>query len=199
MTNLFLRISKDLFKLKLNPTEILILAQVIEFQNNTGDCFISDKALAEKFGVSESTIKREIKNLDDLGFITRFTRSVKGGKERHITANMNKIEEALSKLKLTLDDANKVQNDPCTKLNLTLVKEQNDTIKDNLKDNTLKDNLYECCDKSQPSIDAQEQEEIKVVGKIKKSELDSMGCIYEEIDNNLIKIIATNKFFEIEA
>lgn len=196
MTNLFLKVNKDLFNLKLNPTEILILSQIIEFQTNTGDCFISDKVLAENFGVSESTIKREIKNLDDLGFITRFTKNVKGGKERHITVNMNKIDEELTKLKLTLD-TNKAQNDTCTKLNLTLDKVQNDTIKDNLKDNTIKDNLNECCDKSQPSIN-QEQEEIKVVGKIRKEELKSMGCIYEEIDNNLVKIVATGKIFEIE-
>lgn len=197
MNDKFLKVNKDLFKLKLNPTEILILSQIIEFQTNTGDCFISDKVLAENFGVSESTIKREIKNLDDLGFITRFTKNVKGGKERHITVNINKINEELTKLNLTLD-TNKAQNDTCTKLNLTLDKEQNDTIKDNIKDNTIKDNLYECCDKSQPSTN-QKQEEIKVVGKIKRSKLEAMGCIYEEMDNNLIKIKATNKVFEIEA
>lgn len=59
----------------------------MEFQTNTGDCFISDKVLAENFCISESTIKREIKKLEDLGYITRETKNVKGGKERHMRVN----------------------------------------------------------------------------------------------------------------
>lgn len=43
MANVFLKVDKDLFKLGLNPTQILILAQVIEFNTNTGDCFISNE------------------------------------------------------------------------------------------------------------------------------------------------------------
>lgn len=139
MTNIFLKINKDLFKLGLNPTEILILAQIIEFNTNTGDCFISDKQLAETFGVSESTVKREVKKLEELGFIIRETKNVKGGKERHIKVNLTKIEEVLTSVKMSFDNANKAQNELSTSVNLPLVKEQNDTIKENIKDN-LKDN-----------------------------------------------------------
>ncbi len=69
----------------LNPVQILILAQIMEFETNTGDCFISDKQLAEQFGVSESTIKRELKKLEEQGYIFRNTKNVKSGKERHIS------------------------------------------------------------------------------------------------------------------
>ena len=65
----------------------------MEFNTNTGDCFISDKVLAENFGVSEKTISRSIKALEDKGFIKRDTKAVKGGKTRHITVNAAKIEE----------------------------------------------------------------------------------------------------------
>ncbi len=92
MTNVFLKVNKGLFSMGLNPTEILILAQIIEFQTNTGDCFISDNQLASMFGVSESTIKREVKKLEDLGFITRETKNIKGGRERHIKVNIEKLQ-----------------------------------------------------------------------------------------------------------
>ncbi len=63
----------------------------MEFETNTGDCFISDKQLAEQFGVSESTISRELKKLETMGFIVRETKNVKGGKERHIKTTNVKL------------------------------------------------------------------------------------------------------------
>lgn len=137
MANVFLKVNKDLFKLGLNPTEILVLAQIIEFNTNTGSCFISDKALADAFGVSEKTISRTIKALEDKGFITRETSNVKGGKVRYMKANISKISTTD---KMTLDNNNNGQNDFCTKDKLSVVNGQNDLIKDNIKDNNLKDN-----------------------------------------------------------
>ena len=102
MTNIFMKVNKDLFKLKLNPTEILIIAQVMEFQTNTNDCFISNKVLAEQFGVSEKTISRAVEALEQRGFITRNTKNVKGGKERHMRVNLDKIEEELTKDNLSV-------------------------------------------------------------------------------------------------
>ena len=67
----------------------------MEFETNTGDCFISDKQLAAQFGVSESTISRSIKKLETMGFIIRETRNVKGGKERHLKT---------TNVKLTIDN-----------------------------------------------------------------------------------------------
>ena len=165
MTNLFLKVNKDLFKLKLNPTEILILAQIMEFNTNTGSCFISDKVLAESFGVSEKTISRTIKALEDKGFITRETRNVKGGKERHMIANLKKIEAALTKDNLSVVDSkniNKGHNDCCTRDNLSVDKGQNDLIKDNIKDKSLKDNIGEALTASavKSSIELPEEEVI---------------------------------------
>ena len=44
MTNNFLKVNKDFFKLELNPTEILILSQIEEYNRTTKDCFMSDEA-----------------------------------------------------------------------------------------------------------------------------------------------------------
>lgn len=93
MTDKFLKVNKDLFLLGLNPIEILVLAQIIEFNTNTGDCFMSDKAFAQAFGVSESTIKRAIKLLEDNSFIKRETKSIQNGRERHIKVNLDAIAE----------------------------------------------------------------------------------------------------------
>lgn len=84
MNNYFLKVDKSLFNKGLNPTEMLLLAQITEFITNTGDCFISDSKLAENFCISESTISRALKSLEDKGYIKRITKSTNRGKERHI-------------------------------------------------------------------------------------------------------------------
>ena len=71
----------------------------MEFNTNTGDCFISDSTLASNLGVSESTITRALKSLESKGFIIRFTKNIKGGKERHIVVDENKINEYLQQSK----------------------------------------------------------------------------------------------------
>lgn len=130
MTNTFLKVNKDLFKLGLTPIEILILAQAIEFQNNTGECYKGDEAMARDFGVSESTISRGLKSLETKGFITRETKNIKGGRIRYITVDMNKINTTVN---LQVDDA---QQSKCllTNVNLPVDNKQNDFIKDNKKE-----------------------------------------------------------------
>lgn len=146
MTNKFMKVNKDLFLLKLTPIDLLIIAQVMEFNTNTGDCFISDKALANQFGVSESTVKRSIKKLEEeLGFIKRETTNVKGGKERHMKVNLDKLEKEITSVKMSLEEDSKAsQGSKCslTSVKMNFDKEQNDTIKDNLQDKE-KDNLGE--------------------------------------------------------
>ena len=84
MSDKFLRVGKDLFELGLNPTEILLLAQVMEYHRTTGDFFMSDKALAEQFGVSDKTISRAFTTLENKGLVKRVTKNIKGGRERHV-------------------------------------------------------------------------------------------------------------------
>ena len=141
MTNIFLKVNKDFFKLKLNPTEMLLLAQIAEFDRTTGDFFMSDKALAEQFSVSESTISRSLKALEAKGFITRSTKNTQKGKERHIAINLKKIEAELATVNLT------PANSPT--VNLTVPQEsicllgnsQNDLIKDNINKIKEKENM----------------------------------------------------------
>ena len=47
MTNIFLEVNKDLFKLGLNPAEILLLAQVMEYERNTGDFFTASLMICD--------------------------------------------------------------------------------------------------------------------------------------------------------
>ena len=140
MANSFLQIDKDLFKLGLNPTEILVLAQILEYDRTTGNCFISNEALAKQFGVSESTINRTIKALETKELIIKTTKNVKGGKERHMKPNKVKIQQQLTTSNLeVVDDDNKeqqVSNCLLTSSNLNIDKKQNDTIKENIKENS---------------------------------------------------------------
>lgn len=209
MTNIFMKVNKDLFKLGLNPAEILILAQVIEFDTNTGNCFITDKQLAEQFGISESTVSREIKKLETMGFIKRDTKNVKGGKERIIKVLHNNIEKKLTSVKLSVDDEEKqdLQTSNCllTTGNLLDDKQQNDLIKDNLKDN-LKDNNGEIEKPTALSISLQgNEEEVKPVEKkqeveylkVSKAQLEAMGARYELVVGNLGYILDTGRRIEV--
>lgn len=155
MTNLFLKVNKDIFKLGLNPTEILILAQAMEFQTNTGDCYISNDTLAEQFGVSTKTISRALGTLEEKGFITRNTRNIKGGKERHMIVNIANIEAALTKdnLSIVKEEPKTPQGTKCplTRDNLSIDNGQIDSIKDNRKDKE-KDNLTDVSAKAETSV-----------------------------------------------
>lgn len=203
MANYFLKVDKDLFKLGLTPVEILLISQFAEFQNNTGDCFISDKTLAENFGVSESTIKREIKRLEELGYITRDTKNVKGGKERHITVNQDKIEENVTKRKMSLVETNKAQNEPCTSVKMSFDKGQIDTIKDNRIDNKEEDNncfLLPNGNKKGADLPNGKRATIEepIVGVISAEQLRAMGASYSIINSNTIRINDTGKMFKLK-
>ncbi len=115
---------------------------MLEYNTNTGDCFISDKALAEAFGVSDKTISRTMSALEEKGYIVRDTKSTKGGKVRHILLNTSRIEEELATDKMSIAENSQETICPLATDKLSLGKGQNDLIKDNIKDN-LKDNLLE--------------------------------------------------------
>lgn len=122
MQNTFLKVDKELFNKGLNPTEILIMAQITEFINNTGECYMTDAQFAESFGVSVNTISRAIGKLEEKGLITRETKNIKGGKQRHLY---------LTNTKMGFDNH---QNGTCTNTKMVIDKHQNGVIKDNVKD-----------------------------------------------------------------
>ena len=186
----FLAIDKSLFSKGLNPTEILVYAQIAEYNRNTGDCFISDKAMAEMFGVSDKTISRALTALESKGMIRRETKNVKGGKERHIYLTKDNLSVVNEKTEET-------QRTNCllSKDKLSVVNGQNDLIKENIKEKE-KDNLTDVSAKAETSV--QNEPEVKVsYPKYSRSEVDAMGCKYEELGDNLVKILATGKIIEL--
>lgn len=188
MTNKFLQVSKDYFKLGLNPTEILVLSQVAEYNRTTGDCFISDNTMAEMFGVSAKTISRALAVLEDKKLIKRETKNVKGGKERHIYLTTDKM---------TVDSSIQPTNCPLTTDNLSIDNGQNDLIKENIKEKR-KDNIVEI---NQPPVDiispthSPKGEVVEEYKQVSKREMIAYGVPYEVVDENknLYRIIATNK------
>ena len=138
MDGKFLRIFKDWFYLDVNPTELLILSQVAEYNLNNYECFESDEKFAKNFNVSISTISRAIKSLKDKQYLKVITVNTQGGRKRTLIYNQEFVEAAIVKMKFA--EANS-QNDNCGNVKLTFSNEQNDLIKDNNDKKSLKDNF----------------------------------------------------------
>lgn len=194
MTNLFLKVNKDLFKLGLAPVEILILAQIMEYETNTGKCFISDATLAEMFGVSAKTISRAISNLESKGYIKRDTRNVKGGRERIMLPVIEAIEKTLTKDNLSIEDEQPKEEQqticPLTTDKMTFDNGQNDFIKDNIK-NKEKDNngfVVSACGRNNKTMTYQ---------KVSKQWLEDNNIAYRLVVGNLGEVIATGARIEV--
>lgn len=96
MTNYFLQINKDLLSNGLSPIEILLTAQVMEFQKNNMTCYMTDEQLADAFGVSKSTVSRALSKLaDERRFINRHTETVKSKQVRTLSFNQEEYEKFL--------------------------------------------------------------------------------------------------------
>ena len=96
MTNLFLMVNKDLLGKGLSPIEILIMAQVMEFQKNKVICYLTDEQLAESLGVSKSTVSRALSKLcDEKRFIDRHTETIKSKQVRTLSFNKDEYEKFL--------------------------------------------------------------------------------------------------------
>lgn len=133
---MFLKVYKSLFKKGLDSTEILILAQIMEFEANKVDCFISNETLAENFGVSVDTIKRRLTRLENDGYIIRDTKNVRKGKERHIKLNPTKSNLLLEEKEPEFTKSNLLFPQSA---NCSLSKEQTAPIKDNIEKIKIKD------------------------------------------------------------
>lgn len=194
MSNKFLQVDKSLFGSGLTPIEILVLSQIAEFNRTTGDCFMSNAAMAKSFGVSEKTIARTMDSLESKGLIVRNTKNVQKGKERHITLAKDNLSlgNESAKDKMSLPE----------RTNCPLPKGQNDTIKDNIIKEKEKDNIG--IDNSAPLRSAElsiqepaqeEREEEEQYQRVSKREMLSLGVPYEIVDEakSLYKILATKK------
>lgn len=123
--NPFLKVDKSLFSMGLDAYEILIVAQILEYQTKGLECYITNETFAEWYGTSESTIKRRIDNLVNKNIIKRETRNIQKGKERHLS-----VVDGSTKVKMTFPQSSKC----------SLRKEQNEPIKDKEKNINIKDN-----------------------------------------------------------
>ena len=210
MTDKFLKLNKDLYKLKLDADQQYILAYVMEFDRNKQQCYMSDESFAMCLNTSTKTVSRKIKILTDKGYITKETTNTQNGKLRYLKPVLNKIENDIkdyessqgTKCPLEInEEIRKGQNVHCGKDNLSIRKGQNDLIKDNLKDNR-KDNICEpfgkpndsqgCLtngSKEEPEVERDGSTEDKAI-IINREKL----CIlvdnqnYKQLGNNLYKI-----------
>lgn len=74
----FLQVDKDLLGKGLKSIDVLILAQVKEFERNKCECFLTNEQFSEMFGESVSTIKRSLDKLEDMKLIKRDTKYIDG-------------------------------------------------------------------------------------------------------------------------
>lgn len=74
----FLQVDKDLLGKGLKSIDVLILAQVKEFERNKCECYLTNEQFAEMFGESVSTIKRSLDKLEKDKLIKRDTKYVDG-------------------------------------------------------------------------------------------------------------------------
>lgn len=173
----FLAINTDFFKLGLNPTQLLILSKVDELNRNCGDCYITDESLAELFGVSKSTISREIKALDGKGFLIKETKNIKGGKERHMKVNFTNVKMTIDSSEKASQEDTQTSNCLLSNVNLPIVNKQNDFIKENIKENK-KENIREM---KQPqasvviSLPYQQRSKVETVSEVMKNSTSSNG------------------------
>ena len=132
--NTFLRVSTDLFKVGLNPTEILIVAKIIEYNTNTGLFHMTNAQIAELIGVSDRTVDRTLDKLEREGYITRRTDQLPDKRTRTIVFN-----EAVFDKKLRERQNVGLKNSRttiCQNLddNLSKSNRQNDIIKEKTKE-----------------------------------------------------------------
>lgn len=210
MTDKFLKLNKDLYKLKLDADQQYILAYVMEFDRNKQQCYMSDESFAMCLNTSTKTVSRKIKMLTDKGYITKETTNTQNGKLRYLKPVLNKIENDIkdyessqgTKCPLEInEEIRKGQIVHCGKDNLSTRKGQNDLIKDNLKDNR-KDNISEPFGKPNDSLGcltngSKEEPEVERDGSTEDKAIiinREKLCIlvdnqnYKQLGNNLYKI-----------
>lgn len=152
MDNNFLAINKDYLNYDLKSIDILIIAQIEEFDRNKNFCHLSNQQFAEMFGESKSTVKRTIDKLEKLNIIKRQTTFIKnnGRSNKQRILSLNNRSKWKVQNEPTINNGKSIMNPP-SKMEGSNVdngrfknaqwKVQNDPIKDNIKDN-IKYNIY---------------------------------------------------------
>lgn len=94
MENKFLAIDKKYFNREFKSIELLIIAQIEEFERNNCECYITNEQLSDMFGESISTIKRALSSLETKGIIKRKTSTVSnnGQKSKQRILSISKIQ-----------------------------------------------------------------------------------------------------------
>lgn len=72
----FLKVDKKYFNNNLKPLEILIVAQVEEFNQNGRKCYLTNQQFAEMFNVGTATVARTIDSLVNAGYLIRNTQVI---------------------------------------------------------------------------------------------------------------------------
>nr|DAK86951.1 MAG TPA: transcriptional regulatory protein [Caudoviricetes sp.] len=165
MDNNFLTVNKDYLNYNLKSIDILIIAQIEEFERNKLSCYITNQQFANMFGESERTINRVIKKLEELNIIKKQTIYIKGSgrgnRQRILSINNTKkwkCQNDTSKMETpNCHDQSKMEvpkwqcQNGTTKMDVPNLQNgsaknaqwkcQNGTIKDNIKEN-IKYNIY---------------------------------------------------------
>lgn len=72
----YLTIDKELYSSGLNPTEIMLISQIKEFEKNGKECFITNQQFADWFSISTKTIERTLDKIEAMGYIKRVTKTI---------------------------------------------------------------------------------------------------------------------------
>lgn len=149
MENGFLIIDKDYFGTGLKPIEILVLAQIKEYDRNNSECYMTNKQLADMFGVTEKTIARTISKLEQDGIIERSTSTQgnngKASKIRtlHVIEGRDKMSFASDKVGTNCPEGKDILSEG--RDNLSIRKGQNVPIKYNIKENKKEKKKKSAC------------------------------------------------------
>ena len=159
MENTFLATNKEYLNIGLKSIDILIIAQIEEFQRNECECYVTNKQFSEMFGESEDKIKRSLAKLEKMNIIKRNTTFIEGnGKcNRRRTLSINDKKEWKVHSAHTKMESAKVSDGWCKN---SKRKEHNAPIKENIKDKE-KDNITKTILESS-SFDEDLQEDVNL-------------------------------------
>ena len=166
--DVFLKISKGKYfnNKDFSPIDILVMAQIEEFERNNKDCFISDETMAHNFNVSVSTISRSLDYLEKEKYI------IKKISYENVKGNIKK------KRQLSIQNEDKKsdttnQNEKNTTNQKALLKD-NDLLKDKKDNNMIQQN--EIKDKKDNLVNdvKMEEEIINVKPKVRKTYLERL-------------------------